>query len=291
MATDLKPLRAALLKKLDIGDRRLQQLISAKQAATLLPRRLAILALAAEHSIPVHRYASDSDLSQLRGVANSTEPTVTRVAPAEPDPKSKSHAIARGSSRQKTKPPTGPRAARRGRKVFVVHGRNRALRNAMFSFLRSLSLEPMEWQKGIAATGQGTPPVDQIVDALFRQAVAIVVLFTPDDDVILKAEFRKHDDAPYEAQLVGQARPNVLFEAGMAFARHPRETVMVQVGEVKHFSDIGGRHLTRLTNSAESRRELVTKLKNAGCDVDDAGIDWLREGNFQIKKVRARAKK
>jgi len=149
----------------------------------------------------------------------------------------------------------------------------------------------MEWQKGIAATGQGTPPVDQIVDALFRQAVAIVVLFTPDDDVILKAEFRKHDDAPYEAQMVGQARPNVLFEAGMAFARHPRETVMVQVGDVKHFSDIGGRHLTRLTNSAESRRELITKLKNAGCDVDDSGTDWLREGNFQIKKVRVRAEK
>jgi predicted nucleotide-binding protein len=161
----------------------------------------------------------------------------------------------------------------------------------MFSFLRSLGLEPMEWRKAIAATGQGTPPVDEIVDAAFRQAVAIVVLFTPDDDVILKPEFRKHDDAPYEAQVVGQARPNVLFEAGMAFGRHPRDTVMVQVGEVKHFSDIGGRHLTRLTNSIESRGELVTKLKNAGCDVDDSGSDWFREGNFQIKKVRADAKK
>lgn len=280
------------MKKLNIGDRRYQQLISGKQAETLLPRRLAILALAAERGIPVHRYASDSDLSQLRGVASSTESAAARATQTEPNPQTKSRVSApKTATRQKTPKTTMTRAARRGRKVFVVHGRNRTLRNAMFSFLRSLSLEPMEWQKGIAATGQGTPPVDQIVDALFRQAVAIVVLFTPDDDVILKAEFRKHDDAPYEAQMVGQARPNVLFEAGMAFARHPRETVMVQVGDVKHFSDIGGRHLTRLTNSAESRRELITKLKNAGCDVDDSGTDWLREGNFQIKKVRVRAEK
>jgi predicted nucleotide-binding protein len=161
----------------------------------------------------------------------------------------------------------------------------------MFAFLRSLGLEPMEWRKGIAATQHGTPAVDAILDAQFRQAVAVVVLFTPDDDVTLKPEFRKHDDAPFESQTVGQARPNVLFEAGMAFGRNPRQTVMVQVGSVKHFSDLGGRHLTRLTNDAESRSELATKLRNAGCDVDESGTDWYKEGDFVIKKERARAKK
>jgi len=32
----------------------------------------------------------------------------------------------------------------------------------------------------------------------------------------------------------------VLFEAGLALGAHPNKTVMVQVGKVKAFSDIGG---------------------------------------------------
>ena len=73
---------------------------------------------------------------------------------------------------------------------------------------------------------------------------------------------------------------NVLFEAGMAFGRDSKSTVLVQVGEVRPFSDIGGRHVVHLTNEVQSRKELATKLTVAGCDVDTSGDHWLTAGDF-----------
>jgi hypothetical protein len=68
----------------------------------------------------------------------------------------------------------------------------------------------------------------------------------------------------------------------MAMGKDSESTVLVQVGKVKPFSDIGGRHVTSLGNDAESRGEFVVKLRNAGCDVDTDGSDWFSEGNFTI---------
>jgi len=42
----------------------------------------------------------------------------------------------------------------------------------------------------------------------------------------------------------------VLFEAGLAMGRHPRKTVFVQVGKVKPFSDVGGRHMPAARRAA-----------------------------------------
>jgi hypothetical protein len=56
------------------------------------------------------------------------------------------------------------------------------------------------------------------------------------------------------------------------------------VGVVKPFSDIGGRHVTRLGNDPESRAEFVTKLRNANCAVNDGGTDWYKTGEFEIKE-------
>jgi len=287
---ELDPLRAKLLTRLKVGNRRLNQLILEKEGETLLPRRLAILALAAENGLSIRQFASDDDLSQLRGLRSASTNAVTRDAGERDDgglPVPLALAVERSAKRRGAKIGTArtkPKAATRGRKVFVVHGRNEAVTRSMFSFLRSIDLDPLEWNKAIAASKKGTPTVTEIVDAAFEQAVAIVVLLTPDDQVALAKEHRKPSDPPYESRLVGQARPNVLFEAGMAFSRNPNSTVMVQVGDVKPFSDVGGRHVTRLTNDAESRSEFVTKLRNAGCSVDAGGTHWLTEGDFELDK-------
>ncbi len=83
---------------------------------------------------------------------------------------------------------------------------------------------------------------------------------------------------------MGQARPNVLFEGGMALARHPDKTVLVTVGNVKSFTDIGGIHITCLNNTAGKRSELVEKLRSAGADVQIEGrSDWYEAGDFEIK--------
>lgn len=120
------------------------------------------------------------------------------------------------------------------------------------------------------------------MDTAFREAAAVVVLLTPEDEARLKEKYRKQRDPVYERRLTGQARPNVLFEAGMAFGRNPQNTVLVQLGEVRPFSDVAGRHIVHLSNNPTSRQELATKLANAGCNVDTSGTDWLSAGDFKI---------
>jgi len=124
--------------------------------------------------------------------------------------------------------------------VFVVHGRNTKLRDSLFDFLRSIGLKPIEWNQAIAATNKGTPSVEEILDAAFSHAQAVVVLLSGDDEARLEKQFLVDNDEYYEKQLTPQARPNVLFEAGMAMGRNPDRTVLIQIGQLRPWSDIGG---------------------------------------------------
>lgn len=175
-------------------------------------------------------------------------------------------------------PPEAPELDRS--KVFVVHGRNESLRDSMFSFLRALGLQPIEWGQARRLTGDPTPYVGAILDAAFKEASAVVVLMTPDDISCLRQEFRKPDDPPHEAVLTGAARPNVIFEAGMAMGRDERRTVLVECGRPRPFSDIGGRHVLRLDNSSRARQELAHRLQDAGCAVNLSGDQWHTVGDF-----------
>lgn len=169
------------------------------------------------------------------------------------------------------------------KKVFVVHGRNSRLNSDFFSFLRALHLEPIEWSEAISATGEASPYIGDILSAAFAEAQAIVVLMTPDDSVILKKPFHRNDDQSYEKTFFGQARPNVLFEAGLAFGHDHKRTVIVEVGKLKPFSDIHGRHVVRLDDSPERRQEVANRLRTAGCAVHTEGSDWLSVGTFRIR--------
>lgn len=168
------------------------------------------------------------------------------------------------------------------RKVFVVHGRNLKLRGALFAFLRSIGLNPTEWSQAVKATGKSSPYVGEVLDDAFSEAQAVVVLLTPDDRAFLRESLRKVNDPSYESTPTLQARPNVLFEAGMAMGRCPDRTVLVEVGDLRPFSDIGGRHIIKLNNSTERRQELAQRLESAGCAVDLTGTDWHREGEFRV---------
>jgi hypothetical protein len=65
----------------------------------------------------------------------------------------------------------------------------------------------------------------------------------------------------------------------MAMSRHPEKTVMVQVGAVKSFSDISGRHMVHLNDSYDSRLDFATRLGNI-CKVDTSGTRWTKVGKF-----------
>ncbi|WP_431277136.1 TIR domain-containing protein [Leifsonia poae] len=163
-------------------------------------------------------------------------------------------------------------------RVFVVHGRNGAVRDSMFTFLRALGLRPLEWDQAVALTGEGTPYIGDVLDVAFESAQAIVVLFTPDDVAYLRREYAHDDESETEPR--GQARPNVLFEAGMAMGRNVKRTVLVELGDLRPFSDVGGRHAIRMNNSPQMRKSLAERLKTADCPIDLSGTDWLTAGDF-----------
>jgi hypothetical protein len=166
----------------------------------------------------------------------------------------------------------------------VVHGRNSDARDSLFRFLRSIGLSPLEWSQAIKETGKASPFIGEILDVAFSKAQAVVVLMTPDDVAQLRRVFRSPYDLSYESQLTGQARPNVLFEAGMAMGRDPDRVVIIELGTVRPFSDIAGRHTIRLDNSVAARQELARRLETAGCRVDLTGTDWHREGDLTLSK-------
>jgi len=168
--------------------------------------------------------------------------------------------------------------------VFVIHGRNEKIRREVFDFLKAIGLRPLEWNRAVALTKNGSPYIGEILDAAFNNAQAVLALLTPDDLVKLKDEFIKGDDPPYEKELTPQARPNVIFEAGMSLGRNPDRLIIVEFGKVRPFSDIAGRHVIKMDSSPERKKDLALRLKTAGCQISLEGTDWLKVGDFDLNE-------
>lgn len=173
------------------------------------------------------------------------------------------------------------------KRVFVVHGRNENIRRGMFAFLRSIGLEPIEWTQAVAMTGAAAPYVGEVLDTALSNAQAIIVLMTPDDEAKLLDQYLSEDDPAHDRELTPQARANVLFEAGLALGRAPERTILVEIGILRPFSDIGGRHVIRLDDSTQRRQSLANRLNTAGCEVDISGTDWHTEGVFDLQSDSA----
>lgn len=264
---DIKPaLLAAIIKK--TGLKQAQVYVRIKQTASnkLLPRHLAAIRVGADVGLTINKYATPDELAQLRSAGSPVAPPTTATVVATPG---------KVRSNTKRKAPTEiPNA------VFVVHGRDNDARNAMFTFLRAVGVTPIEWTTALKMSKKAAPYISEILETAFARARAIVVLMTPDDLAQLRSDLILQSDKPYERTPTGQARANVIFEAGMAFATHPDRTVMVQLGTVREFSDVAGRHVVHMSNDFSKRQELVTKLTNAGCIVDTSGTDWAQAGDF-----------
>lgn len=172
-------------------------------------------------------------------------------------------------------------ASDKKRKVFVVHGRNSKAKNAVFTFLRSLDLKPIEWDEALASTGSATPDIPRTIETAFQSAQAIIILFTGDDLVKLRSDFHGVDEPSIEKELTPQPRPNVIFEAGRAFATHPNRTIVIELGKLKTFSDLSGLHVLRLDDTPEKRQSFISRLKAADCKLNDSGSDWITSGNFK----------
>ena len=98
-------------------------------------------------------------------------------------------------------------------------------------------------------------------------------------------QYQHEDDEAFEKGFTPQARPNVLFEAGMAMGRDDKRIVLVEVGKLRPFSDVGGRHAVRLNSSTERRQEFAQRLESAGCLVNLTGTTWHKVGDFQLQST------
>lgn len=172
--------------------------------------------------------------------------------------------------------------------VFVVHGRDLDAKIAIWGFLRALGLHPLDWEDDLVAlTGQGSPFIGQILDAAFARAQAVIVLMTPDDCARLHPDLHLDGELDFELRDMGQARPNVLFEAGMAFGFCPTRTILVEVGSLRPVSDLGGRHTVRI-GTESTLRDLARRLEVAGCRVDRSDDSWLEVARFSSLAARSR---
>jgi predicted nucleotide-binding protein len=272
-------LLAAIIRQTELKRAQVYARIQKMAGDEFLPRNLAAIKVGAEVGVNINKYATAGELAQLRSVGSP-------VAPPQPTISESTAQVrpnrARGTTKQSGRPT--PNA------VFVVHGRDSDARNAMFTFLRAIGISPIEWTTALALTKKSAPYIGEILDAAFSRARAIVVLMTPDDQAQMRPELLLPSDKPYERRLTGQARPNVLFEAGMAFATHPDRTVIVELGTIREFSDVAGRHVVHMSNEFSKRQDLVTKLRNAGCNVDTSGTDWVKAGDFTDPLSRAPTK-
>lgn len=168
-------------------------------------------------------------------------------------------------------------------RVFVIHGRDMVARQGVIILLQSVGLRPIEWSEAKAATGKGSPYVGEILEHGFEMAHAALVILTPDDEGKVKEKFAHAADPAYETSVTGQARQNVVLEAGMALGKFPDRTVLVEMGNLRPLSDLQGRHTVRLDNSAPQRLALLQALQTVGCDFSlDGKTDWATVGTIGL---------
>jgi predicted nucleotide-binding protein len=163
--------------------------------------------------------------------------------------------------------------------IFLIHGRNFALYEAIKEFLHSLGLRVIDWEEAVRETGETNPVIHDVREKGLELAFAVVVLFSHDDLAMIHPDLAKEENKPLKLQ--GQPRQNVTYEAGIAITKYKNRTVLVAIGEIRSISDVAGKHLVKLNNSSEQRLVFINRLKVAGCIVVDTSQEWISVGNFE----------
>lgn len=165
-------------------------------------------------------------------------------------------------------PPRNSREGTATSGVFVVHGRDEAVREDIYKFLRVVGLKVITWGDAVGL-GKGSQTNAQIVRQGIESAQAVIVLFTPDEIAGLRPDL---DDTGGRRRR--QPRPNVLFEAGWAFGAHQAKTIVVEVGMTHHVSDIDGFNNVRMRDAA-SLNDLAARLETVGLEVNRNDPSWV----------------
>lgn len=141
-------------------------------------------------------------------------------------------------------------------RVFVIHGRDMAAVDELTRFLDRLGLEHTKFQE-VDNLRANAFIADIVVDGI-KNANVVIGLFTPDEVAAL------YDGAgQYMRESARwQARPNVLFEAGVAWGIGREKVILATLGaDVRLFSDVNGINIVRLDEES-GPRSMVAKMEN-----------------------------
>jgi CAP12/Pycsar effector protein, TIR domain len=134
------------------------------------------------------------------------------------------------------------------KRVFIIYGRNVLAHKELLRFLSALGIDELPFEEVACELGP-SPFVSDIVVQGIAKADAVIALFTPDECAVLYSS-----DSTAEGDWRWQARPNVIFEAGVAHAIASDRTILVTLGaDVDLFSDVAGKHFVRLVGPAGKR--------------------------------------
>lgn len=158
-------------------------------------------------------------------------------------------------------------------RVFVIQGRNQRAARELKLFLQSLGLQEWTFDEVAVAEGNAASIFD-IVHRGVSGTRAVIVLFTPDERAALQAQLAAPDDKPQD-KVRWQARPNVIYEAGLARGLNPEGTILVSFGDVELPSDLAGIKIVKMENHPRRRKELRERLIKAGCSLNDSSGAWM----------------
>jgi predicted nucleotide-binding protein len=149
---------------------------------------------------------------------------------------------------------------------------------ALFGFLEALGLHPLGWETLVAACGTASPYLRDVIVKGIAMAQAAVVLMTPDDTVSLHSDLHAPAEDVHETVPAMQARPNVIFELGMALATYADRTIVLMAGKHRPFADLAGLNYIELTDKDECLQKIRWRLETARCQV--SGTDWQARAWF-----------
>jgi predicted nucleotide-binding protein len=181
-------------------------------------------------------------------------------------------------------------------RVFVVkHERNTWAYDAISRFLEAIDVNVVTWEAAEEAAedalrekkdARRSLTVIDIVNKGFDLASCAVVLMTPDDEARLRAEFREPPlgDEEHEVELRPQPRPNVLFEAGIAWALYEDRTIFVEFSDLPPIewpSDLHGLLRVQLGEGEDGPRRLARRILGPERWAEvKAGEAWRASGRF-----------
>ena len=152
------------------------------------------------------------------------------------------------------------------RNVFVVHGRDHAIRNEVQQVLHSLSIPSIVLDK----EGDAGQTIIEKFEKAAAQCEYALVICSPDDEGRLKPKVRKLTTEG----LRPRARQNVVLELGYFLAKLTRKNVFqLHTADVDMPSDMQG--VIYQHGSSNWKHKLVRELRDSGFVIDQQAADRL----------------